>query len=177
MKREVCMAMVAIGLTLSVAAGAADQERDRISEARMTFSAFQKTDPELKRFVESSAGYAVFPNIGKAAVGVGGANGKGILFDHHDKPVARVNMTQVTVGVQLGGQTYSEVIFFETPKAFSEFRAGHFTLAAQVSAVALAAGAAKSARYQNGVAIFTATKSGLMFEASVSGQKFTVEPL
>jgi lipid-binding SYLF domain-containing protein len=86
-------------------------------------------------------------------------------------------MTQVTVGAQLGGQTYSEVIFFENEKTFRDFQRGEFALAAGVSAVALSAGNARNAKYQSGVAIFTATKGGLMFEASVGGQKFSVKPL
>src|SRR5262249_30746321 len=101
----------------------------------------------------------------------------GILFDHAGRPIGRVKMSQVTVGLQLGAQGYSEIIFFENAKALSDFQAGEFALAAQVSAVALANGAAAQARYRNGVAVVTATNSGLMLEASVGGQKFTVEPL
>jgi Family of unknown function (DUF500). len=79
-------------------------------------------------------------------------------------------------GLQLGGQTYSEVIFFETASSLSDFKKGNFALAAQASAVALSAGAAGHAKYEKGVAIFTATKGGLMYEASVGGQKFKYEP-
>ena len=78
--------------------------------------------------------------------------------------------------VQLGGQTYSEIIFFENASTLSEFKKGNFALAAQASAVALSAGAAAAANYENGVAIFTATKTGLMYEASVGGQKFGFHP-
>ena len=164
---------VALSLTLSGAARAADP----VVEAQQTLNVFLKTDPGLQRFVDSAAGYAVFPKIGKAGVGVGGAHGNGVLFGRGGTPLGMVRMNQVSVGLQLGGQTFSEVIFFETPKALSEFQAGDFSLTAGVSAVALAAGASKSARYASGVAVFTATTSGLMFEASVGGQKFKVKPL
>jgi len=100
-----------------------------------------------------------------------------VLFGRGGVPLARAKMNQVSVGLQLGGQTFSEIIFFETPKALSEFQNGDFSMTAGVSAVALAAGASKSAKYASGVAVFTATTSGLMFEASVGGQKFKTKPL
>jgi lipid-binding SYLF domain-containing protein len=150
---------------------------DPITDARNTLAVFLKTDPSLKRFVDSAAGYVVFPRIGKGGLGVGGAHGNGVVFQRGNVAVARASMTQVTVGAQIGGQEFSEIIFFETPKAMSDFMRGDFTLAAQVSAVALSAGAAKSANYKNGVAVFTATTGGLMLEASVGGQKFRIKPL
>jgi lipid-binding SYLF domain-containing protein len=172
--------VVAFGVTaaaLSLGLLRPVQAVDPITEARQTLAVFLKTDPDLKRFVDTAVGYAVFPGIGKAAVGVGGAHGSGVVFERGGKPVATAKMTQVTVGVQLGGQKFAEIIFFESPKSFSDFMSGDFSLTAQVSAVALAKGAAKTAKYQSGVAIFTATTSGLMFEASVGGQKFSVKPL
>jgi lipid-binding SYLF domain-containing protein len=166
--------MVAVlGLALSGVARAADP----IAEARATKEVFLKTDPGLQKFFEQSAGYVIFPSIGKGGVGVGGAHGKGVLFARGDHPAALATLTQVTVGLQLGGQTFSEIIFFENETAFADFKGGNFSLTAQASAVALAAGASKSAKYEKGVAVFTATKSGLMFEASVGGQKFNAKPL
>jgi lipid-binding SYLF domain-containing protein len=164
---------VALSLTLSGPARAADP----VVQAKETLKLFLEKDPGLRRFVESSAGYAIFPSVAKGAVGVGGARGSGAVFQRGGTPVAKVTLTQLTVGLQLGGQSYSEVIFFENPKVFNDFLTGEFSLAAQVSAVALAAGASKTASYQNGVAVFTATNSGLMFEASVGGQKFGIKPL
>ena len=87
-----------------------------------------------------------------------------------------MTLSQVTVGAQLGGQTYSEIIFFEAAPALTDFKNGTMALAAQVSAVAASAGASENAKYQNGVAVFTSGKGGLMFEASVGGQKFRFEP-
>jgi lipid-binding SYLF domain-containing protein len=163
----------ALGFTLSGTARAADP----VVEAQQTLAVFLKTDPALQRFVDGAAGYAVFPKIGKGGVGVGGAHGSGVLFGRGGVPLGKATVNQVSVGLQLGGQTFSELIFFETPKALSEFQGGDFSMTAGVSAVALAAGASKSAKYASGVAVFTATTSGLMFEASVGGQKFKVKPL
>jgi len=145
--------------------------------ARQTVALFVKTDPGLRRFFDTAAGYVVFPKVLKGAVGVGGARGGGVLFQRGNIPIGTATLTQVTVGLQLGGQDYTEIIFFENPRSLADFKDGEFALAAQVSAVALSAGAAKSAKYQDGIAVFTATNSGLMFEASVGGQKFKVKPL
>ena len=165
--------VAAMCLALSGAARAADP----VSDAKATKEVFLKTDPDLQRFFDESPGYVIFPSIGKGGVGIGGAHGNGILFARGDHPVARASMTQVSVGLQLGGQNFSEIIFFENEKAFSDFKKGNFSLTAGVSAVALAAGASKSAKYQKGVAVFTATKGGLMFEASVGGQRFSISAL
>jgi lipid-binding SYLF domain-containing protein len=168
---------VAFTLLAVVSATGVAAARDPVTEARQTLALFAKTDPGLRKLVQTSAGYAVFPSISKAAVGVGGAHGSGVLFDHTGTPVARTKVTQVTIGIQLGAQGYSEIIFFENPKAFSDYKNGDFALAAQVSAVALAKGAAEGAKYRDGVIVVTATNTGLMFEASVGGQKFSVQPL
>jgi lipid-binding SYLF domain-containing protein len=168
---------VVFTLLAVIAVSGAAAAVDPVTEAHQTLDLFLKTDPGLRTMLERSAGYAVLPSITKAAVGVGGAHGSGVVFDHTGTPVARVSMTQATIGIALGAQTYSEVIVFEHAKAFSNFKGGDFTMAAQMSAVALAKGAAASAKYSNGVAVFTATNSGLMFEASVGGQKFNVKPL
>ena len=141
-------------------------------------------------------GYAVLPNIGKGGIGVGGAHGTGRVYEQ-GKVVGDVKMTQVTVGLQLGGQSYSEIIFFEDKRAFDEFTSGNFEFAAGVSAVAITAGASASAGtgggatagasggksdastvggYKKGMAIFTVAKGGLMYEASIGGQKFKYTP-
>ena len=148
---------------------------DHAAEANKTVSLYKKTDPGLATFFEKAAGYAVFPSIGKGGAVVGGAYGKGVLFEN-GKPTGKTTLTQVTVGLQLGGQTYSEIIFFETEKALTEFKGSTFAFAAEASAVALKSGASANAKYREGVAVFTATKAGLMFEASVGGQKFTFQP-
>lgn len=149
---------------------------DPVAEAKKTVAQYKKTDPGLSQFFDKAAGYVVFSNIGKGAAGIGGAFGKGVLFEKGNA-MGHATLTQVTVGAQLGGQSYSEVIFFETGQALASFKEGKFFLAAQVSAVALKSGASANAKYSDGVAVLTATKAGLMAEASLGGQKFTYEAL
>lgn len=148
---------------------------DPVQEAKNTIAVFKKADPGIAKFLGGSAGYAVFPTIGKGAIGIGGAGGSGVLFEN-GKAIGKTSMAQVTIGLQLGGQSYSEIVFFETAAALDDFKKGEFALAAQVSAVAAAAGASANAKYANGVAVFTVAKGGLMYEASVGGQKFKYEP-
>lgn len=164
-----------IAVALVVGSVALADDSSLISDARATIDTFKKTDPKIDKFFSSAAGYAVFPTIGKGAVVVGGAGGDGVLFVG-GQPIGKASMGQATIGFQLGGQTYSEVVFFETASSLNDFKKGDFALAAQASAVALSAGAAATAKYEKGVAIFTATKGGLMYEASVGGQKFGYKP-
>jgi lipid-binding SYLF domain-containing protein len=136
----------------------------------------KKTDPSIEKFFDSSAGYAVFPKVGKAGIGVGGAYGKGLVIVN-DKVVGRTSLSQVTVGFQLGGQVYSQFIFFKDDAALGNFERGNFELGAQASAVAVTAGASADADYDKGVAVMTHVSGGLMYEATISGQKFKYEPL
>jgi lipid-binding SYLF domain-containing protein len=143
-------------------------------------------------FFKSSYGYAVFPTIGKGGLVVGAAHGTGHVY-RQGKYVGDTSMTQLSVGLQAGGQAYSEIIFFEDQRAFDEFTSGNFSFSGNVSAVAITAAASASAgtegstagasggkkdattsgQYQKGVAVFTIAKGGLMYEASVAGQKFS----
>jgi lipid-binding SYLF domain-containing protein len=161
-------------LTRAAAAQTMDVTKD-VKEAQETIAVFKKADPGLSRFFDNAVGYAVFPTVGKGAIGVGGAAGSGVVFEK-GKAIGKASLTQVTVGAQLGGQTYSEVIFFETEPAMMDFKKGTLALAAQASAVAAAKDASANAKYEKGVAVFTTGKGGLMFEASVGGQKFAFEP-
>lgn len=153
------------------------QDREQLErEADSAIRAFKQADPTMDEFFSSAHGYAVFPNVGKGGAGVGGAYGRGIAYEN-GQPVGYCDLSQGTVGFQLGGQTYREVIFFETEEAFLRFRRGNFALAAQASAVAATSGAAANADYEQGVAVFTLPHGGLMFEASVGGQQFTYQPM
>ncbi|MEN8180610.1 MAG: YSC84-related protein [Pseudomonadota bacterium] len=146
-------------------------------------------------FFEQSAGYAVFPSIGKGGIGLGGAYGKGKVYAG-GVHVGNTSMTQLTIGLQLGGQVYSQIIFFQDQRAFDEFTNGNFEFGAQASAVAITAGASATAsttgtsaglsggkndattvgKYQKGMAVFTVAKGGLMYEATLGGQKFSYTP-
>lgn len=166
--------LITLALALPFALGAdKDKEREKLTaEVAESIEAFKKTDSTLKDFFAKSAGYAVFPKVAKGAMGVGAANGKGQLFEK-GKVIGKTGLTQVTIGLQLGGQVYSEIIFFEDEKTLKDFKEGNVELSAQLSAVAAAEGASKNAKYKLGVAIFTVARGGLMYEASVGGQKFS----
>jgi len=146
---------------------------DQVKEA---IQLFKSDDSKIVKLFESAYGYAVFPSCGKGAVGIGGAAGDGQVFEKGTL-VGTARMTQVTIGAQLGGQTFSEVIFFETKNALDAFRQGEWAMSAGVSAVAAAESASADAKYKNGVLVFTIAKGGLMFEASIGGQKFKFTPL
>jgi lipid-binding SYLF domain-containing protein len=139
-----------------------------------TIATFKKKDPGIGKFFANAVGYAVFPTVGKGAIGVGGAYGKGELLVG-GKAIGKVSLSQVTIGLQFGGQSYSEIIFFHQKSTLDGFKHGDFAFAAEVSAVALTSGASANAAYRNGVAVFTAAKGGLMYEASVGGQKFSFD--
>lgn len=128
-------------------------------------------DPAMKQWFSSAYAYAVFPKVGKGGIGIGGAHGKGIVI-RDDSTVAKTSLSQVTIGFQLGGQVYSEYIFFKDETAFNDFARGNFEMGAQVSAVAITAGASADTNYNGGVAVFTIADGGLMYEATVGGQKF-----
>jgi len=148
---------------------------DLTAEARQTIATYRRINPKMDEFFRRSAGYVVFPGIGKGGYIVGGAHGTGVLFEN-GAPVGKVTLNQVSVGAQIGGQEFSEIIFFEVPSTLADFKQGRFTLSAQASAVAVDQGAAAAAKFRNGVAIFTHMKGGLMAEAAVGGQKFKYEP-
>ncbi|HQR29634.1 MAG TPA: YSC84-related protein [Anaeromyxobacteraceae bacterium] len=166
---------VAAGLALAVATPVAAHAEATLKETQAAIAALKKADPGLKKFFDKAAGYAVFPDIGKGGFIVGGAGGSGFLFEG-GKAIGKTTMAQATVGAQIGGQTYVEVIFFETKEALAAFKKGEWTMAAQVSAVVVKSGASADAKYNDGVAVFTMPKAGAMAEASIGGQKFTYTP-
>jgi lipid-binding SYLF domain-containing protein len=146
------------------------------SDVPHAIAEFERSDSGMARLFAESAGYAIFPTVGKGGIGIGGARGKGWVYDHGVLK-GRTTLTQVTIGLQLGGQAYREVIFFKDQAALDEFCRGDFELSAQVSAVAVKTGASANVKYNRGVAIFTMAKGGLMYEASVGGQKFSFKPV
>jgi len=150
-------------------------KKDNAKQSKQIVQQFKKKDPGLKKFFNSAYGYVVFPHIGKGGFGIGGAGGKGTVFKNGD-PVANAKMSQVTIGFQAGGQKYAEIIFFENKEAYHRFTGSKYEFAAQVSAVALKNGVSKDAEYRDGILVFTMTIGGLMYEASVGGQKFKVIP-
>jgi lipid-binding SYLF domain-containing protein len=154
-----------------------------------------KNAGESGKLLNTVYGYAVFPTIGKGGVAVGGAYGKGRVYKK-GKYIGDTTMTQVTVGLQIGAEAYSEMILFEDERALDEFTKGNFEFGANAQAIAITAAAGAQAGttgtsagasagkrdaktvggYHKGMAIFTVAKGGLMYEASVGGQKFTYTP-
>jgi len=149
---------------------------DDIAKGQAAIDALLESDPKMQRYFDAAAGYVVIPTVGKAGLGIGGARGKGLLYENGE-PTAEVTVTQLSIGFQWGGQAYSEFVFFEDEKALNHFKKGNYELGAQASAVAVTAGASVDAGYESGVAIFTQAKGGLMYEAAVGGQKFKVKAL
>jgi lipid-binding SYLF domain-containing protein len=172
----------------------ADDDAAECAEAVKLF----KDAGESAGYFKDSYGYAVFPTIGKAGLGIGGAHGSGCVF-RQGKQVGTAKMNQVSFGWQAGAQGYSLLVFLEDERAFNEFTSGNFEFGAKASAVAITAGASASAGtsgtsagasggkhdattksrtgYEKGVASFSIVKGGLMYEAALGGAKFKYEPL
>jgi lipid-binding SYLF domain-containing protein len=146
------------------------------AEVQEVIKKFEEGDPGMQAWFKEAYGYVVFPSVGKAGFGIGGARGKGLVYEQR-KLVGKSTLTQVTIGLQFGGQAFSEVVFFKDKTAFDDFTRENFEFGAQVSAVALTAGASADLAYNGGVAIVTATKGGLMYEATIGGQKFSYEKI
>jgi len=135
----------------------------------------KQKDPGIQAFFDNSAGYAVFPSVGKGGIVVGGAFGRGLVIAN-EQVDGYVSLSQATIGLQLGGQKYSQFIFFKDQTSLNHFKRGNFEFGAQASAVAITAGASADAAYDAGVAVFTIAGGGLMAEASIGGQRFSYEP-
>lgn len=166
----------------------------RADEYQDTINVFRKA-VESAKFFQSAHGYAVFPTIGKGGIGIGGAYGTGRVYEQ-GKYIGDSSMAQLTIGFQLGAEGFSQIIFFEDARALREFTSGNFEFAAEASAVAITAGASARAgttgasagasagrhdatavgRYHKGMATFTVAKGGLMYQATIGGQKFSYKP-
>lgn len=167
-------------------------QADEYQDALQVF----KSAGESSHFIENSYGYALFPTITKAGFIIGGGYGEGRVYEQ-GRYIGDTSMTQGSIGLQLGGQAFSQIIFFRDKRALSEFTSGNFEFGAEASAVGIRAGASaqttttgsststsrgqgrantKSRGYYKGMAIFTVAKGGLMFQATVGGQKFRYQP-
>src|SRR5450631_3865064 len=187
---KIIMRIFAIATALSFAAGTASAATPA-GKYSDTVNLFRNAG-ESSSFFHKSYAYAVFPTVGEAGLGVGGALGKGRVYVH-GRLVGDTTMGQVSVGFQAGGKAYSQIIFFEDKRALDKFESGTFEFAAGASAVAITAGASASAGtsgasagasagekdaratgvYEKGMAVFTIAKGGLMYAATIAGQKFS----
>lgn len=194
MKRIFLLTLVALVASVTMlfsVAGAADVE-----DFSSTINVF-KQSPKVQPYFKNAYGYAVFPTVGKGGLGIGASHGKGRVY-RGGKVTGTASMTKLSIGFQAGGQAFSQIIFLEDKRAYDEFTSGEFEFDAQASAVAITAGAqAKAgtegatasasagpktgaqapAKYSKGMAVFVHIKGGLMYEASIGGQKFKFEPL
>jgi lipid-binding SYLF domain-containing protein len=168
------VALAIVGWTGSSWAWDPDEVEELEPKVTEAVEKILEKDSGMQSFFDKATGYAVFPNVGKGGFGIGGARGTGLL-KVGGETVAVVTLTQLTFGFQAGGQAYSEFIFFEDDLALGNFKRGNYELGAQVSAVAITAGASADAEFNEGIAIFTQAKGGLMYEATVGGQKFKIE--
>ena len=145
-------------------------------QARQAIQTFKQNDATLEKFFRDSAGYAVFPTVGEGALIVGAGHGKGIVYQN-GQPIGEATVTKGSVGAQIGGQSFSEVVFFQSPDSLRQFEQGNFEFSASINAVAASSGVGSATNYRNGVAVFTTGRAGLMAKAAIGGQKFTYQPL
>ena len=147
------------------------KDRKIIADAAKAKTTLIKTEKGLEPFFENSAGYVIFPNVGKGGFVIGAASGNGAVYEKGEL-IGMANLKKLNIGFQAGGQAIIEVIFFETKTELERFKNNEFQFDAQASAVAIKSGIAFNAKYKEGVATFALPKSGLMADASVGGQKF-----
>jgi lipid-binding SYLF domain-containing protein len=177
MKVTMYMALVltlVVGLLVSCATAPASRE-DRsalITEATARLQQMTAVDPTVGDLVKQGYGYAMFPNVGKGGLGVGGAYGRGVVYER-GRHIGYSDLTQGSVGLQAGGQSFSELLVFENKTALDRFKTGQFGFAADASAVVLKSGVATKAPYTNSVAVVISPIGGAMFEAAIGGQSFT----
>ena len=169
------MLFLMVTLTLFLTDNMQAQSKQKIADlkedCKVAKTEFLEADWRMEKRFAEAYGYVIFPNVGKGGIGVGGAAGNGIVYEGGEE-IGAAKLTQLSVGFQAGGQAYREIIFFHDKVAMDRFKGSEFEFAAQTSAVAVTAGASADANYEGGVMVFTMQKGGLMYEASVGGQKF-----
>ena len=137
---------------------------------------FKTADPGLAKFFDKSAGYAILPSVGEGGFIIGGQRGDGLVYEK-DKLIGKVTMSEVSVGAQVGGGKFAELIFFETEEALKDFQKSQWVMSAKAKASVAASGVAENAKYEQGVAVFTLPKKGVMVAAALGGQKFKFEAI
>ncbi|MGE3310822.1 MAG: YSC84-related protein [Limisphaerales bacterium] len=172
----VFLALLTLGTSGHSSLAADPEIEKRVLEAQAAVERFKKADSGIAALLDAASGYAVFPKIGKGGLVIGGAHGDGLVYEKSHL-AGTASMSQVTVGAQIGGQSFAELILFENAESLAQFKESRFEMAAQVGAVAAAEGVSKNAKYVHGVMVFTLANRGLMAEASIGGQKFKFTPV
>jgi lipid-binding SYLF domain-containing protein len=165
-------ALLALALAVTVPAHAGGLK----AASQEAVQNFKQADPSLSKFFRNSVGYAILPSVGEGGLIIAGKHGDGLLYEK-GKVTGKVTMSAVTIGAQVGGGKFSEVIFFETNAALNSFKGSNYEMSAAAKASIAASGVAARAKYEQGVAVFTLPKSGAMVAAAVGGQKFKFEPI
>lgn len=171
--RSIKFTLLLIALAIGSFAVAQTSSKDKkiVADSKSAKAEFIRVDGQMSSLFANAYGYVIFPNVGKGGAGIGGAAGNGTVFQR-GAIIGKAKLTQLSIGFQWGGQAYREVIFFESKGDLDRFKENNIEFSAQASAVAATAGASANVKYANGVMIFTQIKGGLMYEASVGGQKF-----
>jgi len=169
-------ALLTTGCSSSPAPKHPVERQSLITEADAAVQRMTGKDPSLRDFLDRSYGYVVFPDIGKGGAIIGGAYGRGVVYEH-GRPIGFAELKQASIGAQLGGQAYTELIAFENQSALERIKSGDFDMGGELSAVGIKAGAAKAAHFQGGMAVFIQPTGGLMAEASIAGQKINFQPM
>jgi lipid-binding SYLF domain-containing protein len=166
-------ALLTLALAVTTTTARAEDLQAKAEEAVQNF---KLADPGLSKFFTNSAGYAILPSVGEGGFIIGGQHGDGLVYEK-GKVTGKVTTSEVSIGAQVGGGKFSEVIFFETKAAMKAFKAAKYQMSAGAKASVVASGVAANAKYDQGVAVFTLPKSGAMVAAAVGGQKFEFKPL
>ena len=168
--------VVVAGLMVSCATAPSSSEDKQalITEAATRMQQMRAEDPEVGELVKRGYGYSLFPKVGKGGLVVGGAYGRGVVYEQ-GRHIGYSDLTQGSVGLQAGGQTFSELLVFENKSALDQFKEGKLNFAADASAVVLKSGVATNATFVNGVAVMVSPIGGAMLEAAIGGQQFTYQ--
>jgi lipid-binding SYLF domain-containing protein len=172
-------ALVALLLASVVGCNTAPKSEEKkdalVDQAQATLKEMQAQDSSLQGFIDRGYGHVVFPTVGKGGLGVGGAYGRGVVYRGNEMS-GYADLTQASIGLQAGGQSFGELIVFENQETYNKFTASQLQFGANASAIALKTGAGSAATFQNGLAVFVMPKGGLMAELSLSGQQFKYQP-
>lgn len=168
--------IVVAGLMVSCATAPSSSEDKQalITEAATRMQQIKTEYPGVGELVKRGYGYSLFPKVGKGGLGVGAAYGRGVVYEQ-ERHIGYSDLTQGSVGLQAGGQTFSELLVFENKSALDRFKEGRLDFAADASAVVLKTGVATNATFVNGVAVVVSPIGGAMLEAAIGGQQFTYQ--
>jgi len=176
LRRSLHAALLMAALTLTLVTRAAEDTKKLEDQVKQTIQNFKTADPSLTNFFARAVGYAVLPTVAGGGFIIAAERGTGLVYEK-SAPIGKIRLTEVTVGAQVGGGEYSEIIFFENAAALDNLKQGKCEMSAGAKATVAASGAAVNAKYDQGVAVFTLPKSGAMVAAAVGGQKFKYEPI